>query len=84
MSDPYYTRKQIERIRANGGRSWRAQFLCEPLPPLPSGTYCYYCSHDDDVITTTMCGKRDCREEHPSCGNSDCGCIAHMERTVTV
>jgi hypothetical protein len=84
MSDLYYT-KEVERMRErHDGHSWQAQYLCEPQPPLPPGTYCYYCSHGGAAILTTMCGKKDCREEHPSCGNRDCGCIAHMEKMVTI
>lgn len=78
MSDRLDVRKAMEEF------SWVAQYLCEPPPPLPPGTYCYFCSHADAPYFSDRCGNRACRVDHPSCPERDCGCIAHMAKTVTV
>lgn len=66
-----------------GTAEWQAQYLCEPPPPLPPGTYCWYCNHDGRAYMDRMVPKRR-GEDVPCCPEKDCGCTAHMDRTFTV
>lgn len=86
-----------DEIRRSYGRrlshsEWIAQYLCEPPPPLPPGTYCHNCSHDGPAYNDRMVPRRE-GENVPCCPGvrddkgklvKDCGCTAHMVETVTV
>lgn len=62
---------------------WKAQFLCEPLPPLPPGTYCRNCSHSGMAYYDRMVPQRR-GDDVPCCPDPDCGCTAHNVETVTI
>lgn len=63
--------------------SWVAQYLNEPMPPLPPGVYCRNCSHSDKMYFDRFVPKRR-GENVPCCGNKHCGCTVHMVETFEV
>lgn len=70
-------------VAANALTKWEAQFQCEPPPPLPPGTYCWYCAHDGAAYTYRMVPNR-MGESLRCCPDRECGCTAHMERSFTI
>ena len=64
-------------------REWRTQYLCEPLPPLPPGTYCRNCAHQELPYEDRLVPRRR-GEPVQCCPRRDCGCTAHMVETFKI